>query len=50
MLATMLLFRYDGHSDVAGAVVLRRLDLVMLSAPLVLLDWGIVTFLLGLMV
>lgn len=30
--------------------MLRRLNLVMLSAPLVLLDWAIVTFLLGLMV
>jgi len=38
MLATMLLFQYDGHGDAAGAVVPRRLDLVVLSAPLVLLD------------
>ena len=38
MLATMLLFQYDGHSNAAGAVVLRRLDLAMLSAQLVLLD------------
>jgi len=38
MLATMPLSQYDGHGDAAGAVVLRRLDLVVLSAPLVLLD------------
>lgn len=50
MLATMLLSQNDGHGDAAGAVVLRRLDLVVLSALLVLLDWGIVVFLLGLMV
>ena len=50
MLATMLLFQYDGHGDAAGAVVLRRRDRVVLSAPLVLLDWGIVAFLLGLVV
>ena len=50
MPTTTLLFQYDGHGDAAGAVVLRRLDLVVLSAPLVLLDWDIVAFLLGLMV
>jgi hypothetical protein len=38
MPATMLLFQYDGHGDAAGAVVLRRLDLAVLSVPLVLLD------------
>ena len=50
MPTTTLLFQYDGHGDAAGAVVLRRLDLIVLSAPLVLLDRGIVAFLLGLMV
>ena len=50
MLATILLFQYNRHGNAAGAVVLRRLGLVVLSAPLGVLGWGIVAFLLGLVV
>ncbi|MCJ1266983.1 hypothetical protein MMC22_006868 [Lobaria immixta] len=42
MLATMLLFRFEGVQTAS------RKDLAIAWAPLVLLDWGIVEFLVGL--
>lgn len=43
MLATMLLFRFEGHETVT------RKDLALAWAPLVALDWSIVAFLVGLL-
>jgi len=43
MLATMLLFRFEGHETPT------RKELAIAWSPLVLLDWAIVEFLVGLM-
>jgi ABC-type tungstate transport system substrate-binding protein len=43
MLATMLLFRFDNHSDVGWV------DLTLAFLPLVFLDWSIVSLVVGLL-
>jgi len=43
MLATMLMFRFEGHNSAS------RADLALMWVPLVLLDWGIVGFLVGML-
>ncbi len=43
MLATMFLFRFEGHDEAT------RQDLALAWVPLVLLDWSIIAFLVGLL-
>ena len=43
MLATMLLFRFEGHETAT------RKELALVWAPLVALDWAIVAFVVGLL-
>ena len=43
MLATMLLFRFEGHDTAT------RKELALVWIPLVLLDWAIVAFVVGLL-
>jgi len=43
MLATMLMFLFEGHTSAT------RFDLLLMWIPLVLLDWGIVGFLVGML-
>lgn len=42
MLATMLIFRFEGHETAT------RLEYATVRSPLVLLDWGIIAFLVSL--
>ena len=43
MLATMLLFRFEGHSSAT------RQDLALAWTPLIILDWSILAFVVGLL-